>query len=204
VIAFRFAGAKLNKPRRGGRISVSIQPCGSTMRLRRSVRAMLFWERVMTIRKRGFRALVLGLLVTAGLALAPSAFARGHVSIGINLPGLSIGVGSHHSYLGIGPGYGSYYGGYYGDYYGGGYYGPTYYSGYYAPAPVYYDSYYYAPVYRTHYRSSGYYRDYGRGYNDRGYRGGYDRGYSRGGYSHGGYSHGGYGHHGSSDPRYRH
>lgn len=151
----------------------------------------------MTIRKRGFRALVLGLLVTAGLALAPSAFARGHVSIGINLPGLSIGIGSHHGYLGIGPGYGGYY--------GGGYYSPAYYdSYYYAPAPVYYDSYYYsAPVvYRSHYRTGYYYdrggdprynRDYGRGYDS-------DRGYRRTGYGNSGYSRG-YSC-GSSDPRY--
>lgn len=148
----------------------------------------------MTIRKRGFRALVLGLLVAAGLALAPSAFARGHVSIGINLPGLSIGVGPHHSYLGIGPGYGGYYGGYYGDYYGGGYYAPA--PVYYAPGPVYYGSYYSAPVYRSHYRTR--YYDRG-GYDSRYHRSGYDRGYS-----HGGYSRGGYGDHGSSDPRYRH
>lgn len=144
----------------------------------------------MTIRKRGFRALVLGMLVAAGLALAPTAFAGGHVSIGINLPGVSLGYwgGRHHGgYVDVG----GYYGG---GYYGGGYYSPAYYDSYYyyAPAPVYYDSYYYsAPVvYRSHYRT---------GYYDRGgdprYNRDYDRGYHRSGYNRG-YSCG------SSDPRY--
>jgi hypothetical protein len=204
MILFSFAGAKLNRPDGGSRISVSIQPPGSTIRLRHSDRTKLFRETTMTIRKRGFRALVLGLLVTAGLMLAPAAFAGGHVSIGINLPGVSLGYwGGHH-----GHGYVSV-GGYYGDgYYDGGYYSPVYYDSYYyapapvyyAPAPVYYGSYYSAPVYRSHYRSRyydrggdpRYYRDHGRGYdydNDRGYhRGGYGRGYSCG----------------SSDPRYCH
>lgn len=176
------------------------------MRLRHSDRTKLFREMTMTMRKRGFRALVLGLLVTAGLALAPAAFAGGHVSIGINLPGVSLGYwGGHHGhgYVNVGGYYG---GGYYGGgYYGGGYYSPAYYDSYYyapapvyyAPAPVYYDSYYSysAPVYRSHYRARyydrggdpRYSRDYGRGYNDRGHhRAGYNRGYSCG----------------SSDPRY--
>jgi hypothetical protein len=197
VISFSFAGVKLNETACDRRISVSIQPRGSTMRLRRSVRTMLFREKVMTIRKRGFRALVLGLLVVAGLALAPSAFARSHVSIGINLPGLSLGYrdGHHsHGYVNIGGYYG---GGYYGSGYYGGYYAPAYYDNYYyAPAPVYYDSYYYAPAYRAHYGSRPAYHG---GYDSRYYRSGYDRGYS-----HHGYSRDGYGHHGSSDPRYRH
>lgn len=144
----------------------------------------------MNTRNRGLRAMLLGLLATAGLALAPSAFARGHVSIGIDLPGLSVGYwGGHHGrgYVDVGVG----------GYYGGGYYAPAYYdSYYYAPAPVYYGAYYSAPVYRSHYRTRyhdrdddpRYYRDYDRGYdNDRGYRrAGYNRGYSCG----------------SSDPRY--
>src|SRR5437879_948836 len=90
----------------------------------------------MTSRKRGFRAIAAGVLAAAGLALAPSAFAHGGVSIGINVPGLSIGVGPHHhAYVGIG---------------GGGYYSSGYAPAYYAPAPVYYDyddGYYSAPVY---------------------------------------------------------
>jgi hypothetical protein len=78
--------------------------------------------------KRGIRAMVLGSLVTAGLALAPAAFAYTSVGIGINTPGVSVGYyGGHRhgGYIGIN-------GGYY-----GGYYGPTYYS------PYYYDRYYY-------------------------------------------------------------
>src|SRR5437868_15394469 len=79
----------------------------------------------MTSRKRDFRAIAAGVLAAAGLALAPSAFAHGGVSIGINVPGLSIGVGPHHhAYVGIG---------------GGGYYSSGYAPAYYAPAPVYYD-----------------------------------------------------------------
>lgn len=162
----------------------------------------------MTIRKWGLRTLVLGLIAAAGLVLAPSAFARGHVSIGIDLPGISLGYwGGHHGhgYVGVGGYYGSGYygGGYYGNYspaYYGGYYGPSYYSGYYAPAPVYYGGYYPAPVYRTYYRSRTYYRNedprYDRGYN-RGYNRGYDndRGYSRAGYNRGNSC-------ASADPRY--
>jgi len=121
----------------------------------------------MTFRKRGFRAMAFGMLAAAGLMLAPSAFAG--VSVGINLPGLSIGVGSHHhAYVGIGA---------------GGYYAP----GYYAPAPVVYDDYYYSsPVYvggyyygpHHYYRGGGYYHDY--------HHGGY---HHDGGHYHGGYHH---------------
>src|SRR5437588_2526692 len=143
----------------------------------------------MKFRKRGPHAVAVGLVVLAGLALAPTAFAHGGVSIGINVPGLSIGVGPHHhAYVGIG--------------------GP----GYYAPAPVYYspvayDDYYYddAPVYVGGYYGRGYYGGgyygggyYGGGYHHRGYRG-YDRyqyHYYRGGYGghhhSGGYYQGGY------------
>lgn len=123
----------------------------------------------MRFRKRGFRALVLGLLAAAGLALAPAAFARGHIGVGIYLPGVSIGYGGCRHCGGFaGVGYGGY----------GGYYG-----GYYAPVPVYYDAYYDAPYYpaytgvvvhgdyynRHHYYRGGYYyRD--RGYYRYGYR----------------------------------
>ena len=72
----------------------------------------------MLFRKRGFRAMVLGLLVATGLALTPAAFAHSSWSVGINVP---VGVG------------------YYGPSYG--YYGPTYYR------PAYYDPYYYDPYY---------------------------------------------------------
>lgn len=158
----------------------------------------------MNIRNRGSRALCLGLLAVAGLALAPAAFARSHVSIGINLPGVSLGYwGGHHGrgYVNVG----GYYGG---GYYGGGYYGAGYYGGY---APSYYDTYYYrsAPVYYsrpvyygpTYYRSRNYYRgsDNHRSYRDRDYYArdrGYrnrDRGYQQRGYDRGG----------SYDPRYR-
>lgn len=96
----------------------------------------------MKSRMRGFRSMVLGLGVAAGLLLAPAAFARSHVSVGIGLPGVSVGYnsgwhGHGHGYVGIG-GYGYRPYGYYGGYSGG------YYPGYYAPAPVYYSR----PVYR--------------------------------------------------------
>lgn len=129
--------------------------------------------------KRGFRAMAFGLVAVAGLAFASVASARDHFSLGISVPGLAIGVGNHHTYVGVG-----------GGYYGGGYYAPAYYGPtYYAPAPVYYETYptyYSAPVV---YSSGYYYR--GRGY-DRGYNRGYYRGYheGRGGY----YDRGGYYH----------
>ena len=125
----------------------------------------------MISRIRGFRALACGVFATAGLALAPSAFAG--VSVGINLPGLSIGVGPHHhAYLGI----------------GGGYYAPSYYDYGYYPAPVVYDDYYYgAPVYvggyygpRHRYHHGGYYRGGGE-YHD------YHHEYHHGGYYDGGH-----------------
>ncbi len=130
-----------------------------------------------------FRFVMLGLLVAAGLALAPAAFARGHVNLGINigLPGISLGYsGCHH----CGGGFGYYGGGYYGGGYGG------YYRGYAAPAygvsyyePVYYSAPAYGAVYysgRPHYRGYGghHYR-----HDDRyeGHRASY---YDRGGYYH--------------------
>ena len=102
----------------------------------------------MLFRKRGFRAMVLGLLVATGLALTPAAFARSHVSFGISVPGVAVGYG---------PGY---YGAYYAPAYAPAYYGPAYYD------PYYYDSYYYGPsvVYYGGYgghRHHRYYRDYG-------------------------------------------
>lgn len=127
--------------------------------------------------KRGFRAMAFGLVAVAGLAFASVASARDHFSLGISVPGLTVGVGNHHTYVGVG------------GYYGGGYYAPAYYGPtYYAPAPVYYDTYptyyYRAPVvyrsgyyYRSHSYDRGYYRGYERGYYEG--RGGY---YNRGGY----------------------
>jgi hypothetical protein len=130
----------------------------------------------MKFRKRGLRAMVLGLLAVAGLALAPAAFAGGHIGIGVNVPGVSLGYwGGHrgHGFVDIGV---------------GGYYGPAYYGGYYAPASVYYDGYYPAyPAYGAYY-SRPYYGHYPSRY--------YYRGGSRGGYGHGGYSNGNYGHDG--------
>jgi len=126
--------------------------------------------------KRGFRAMAFGLVAVAGLAFASAASARDHFSLGISVPGLTVGVGNHHTYVGVGGGY------YGGGYYSPGYYGPAYYAApapvYYAPAPVYYGPAYYGgyysrPVYRGGYYGHGYYRD--------GYRGGY---YNRGGYYH--------------------
>ena len=86
--------------------------------------------------KRGFRAMAFGLVAVAGLAFASAASARDHFSLGISVPGLSVGVGNHHTYVGVGGGY------YGGGYYSPGYYRPAYYAApapvYYAPAPVYY------------------------------------------------------------------
>lgn len=138
----------------------------------------------MTINKRGFGKIAFAMLIVVGMALAPSAFARGHVSIGINLPGVSVGYwgGSRwhdHAYVGIGysPGY---YDGDYDDYYAP---APVYYDSYYAPGPVVYysDPVYYGPTYYRGYRHE--YRYYGR---DRDYHHEYrhyggDRGYYHGG-----------------------
>ena len=110
----------------------------------------------MISRKRGFRAMVCGLLVAAGLALTPAAFARTHVDVGIAAPGVNIGYyGGHHShgYVGVG--------GYYGGYYAPSYYYDPYY------APVVYDDYYYGP--RVYYRYGHPYY-YHHGYRHHGYR----------------------------------
>ena len=131
----------------------------------------------MISRKRGFRAMMFGLVAAAGLALAPAAFAGGHVGIGISVPGVSVGYwGGHHGRGFVDVGVGGY----------GGYYAPGYYSsGYYDPyySPVVYDSYYYSYPHRVYY--GGYYPSH------RYYRGGYNHG----GYNHGGYNHDGYNHH---------
>lgn len=95
----------------------------------------------MNSRKRGIRAMVLGLLAAAGIALAPAAFARTYVDVGINAPGVSVG----------------YYGGYRHGWYGSvGYYDPYYRPYYYAP--TYYDPYYYSGscYVRGHYDRYGY------------------------------------------------
>lgn len=124
------------------------------------------------------RLVIFGVLVAAGFALAPAAFARSHWNVGINigLPGVSLGY-SDCRHCGWG-------GGYYGYAYAPRYYAPAYYAPaytYYAPAPYGYGYgypvrgavYYSRPVYRGHV------------YHDRGYaqRARY---YDRGGY---GYRH---------------
>ena len=135
------------------------------------------------------RLALFGLLIGAGFALAPAAFARGHVSLGVSigLPGLSLGYSDCRHCYGGGYGYGA-------GYYGGVYYAPA--PVYYSPAPVYYGPSYYGasynsyPVYRSYYNSGpvrrGYYdggRHDRRGYQDRdhGRRASY---YDRGGYRH--------------------
>ncbi len=142
------------------------------------------------------RLALVGLLMGAGFALAPAAFARGHVNIGVSigLPGLSLGYSDCRGCYGGYGGYGGYSG--YGGYYGGGY--SNYYAPapvYYAPAPAYYGPAYYGAVYNNYpaYRSSYYngpvrsYRHSGR-YEDRGHR---DRDYGRRAsyYDRGGYRH---------------
>ena len=102
----------------------------------------------MTFRKRGFRAIAIGLLAAAGVALTPTAFAHTRWDVGVSVPGVSIGYGHGGRYYGN-HGYVNVYGG---GYYGPAYYGPTYYAPapvYYAPAPVYYDPYY-RPVHCWH------------------------------------------------------
>ena len=93
--------------------------------------------------KRGIRAMALGILATAGLALAPAAFARTYVDVGVSAPGVSIGYyGGHHHH------------GYYGSV---GYYDPYYYRTY-SYAPTYYEPYGYGRCWvRGHYDRYGYY-----------------------------------------------
>lgn len=145
----------------------------------------------MTNRRSGFRTLVFAAFALVGLFSTSAVFAHGHVSIGINLPGVSIGYyGGHHwrdrAYVGVG-----YPGGYY-----GGYYAPAYYYDdddyYYAPAPVAWG--YYPRAYYGHERYYGHYYGASRA---RGHY--YHRGYHSGGYYHGGrdhYYHGHSHHHG--------
>jgi hypothetical protein len=146
-------------------------------------------------RKSGLSALVAALAVVAALAFAPAAMARGHLSIGISLPGIGIGY-SDCRHCGGWRGYAGVYGGYYPS----AYYAPAYY-----PARTYYPSYYdygyYAApvVYYDGYRSRGRhvghrgygYRDYGHraGYYDHGSRHDHRDGRGRG---HGGYYHRGH------------
>ena len=144
----------------------------------------------MTMRKSALHTLTFALLGLAGMALTSTAFARSHLSIGINLPGVSLGYhdgGRWHNRGYVGINYGpSYYGGY-----NGGYYAPApayYYDNYYdyAPPVVVYDGYYSRP-YRSHHSRSYYRGDYR---NDRrSYR-------NTGSYDHRGSSHRGsyYGH----------
>jgi hypothetical protein len=98
--------------------------------------------------KRGIRAMALGVLAAASLALAPAAFAHTTWGVGINTPGVSVGYyGGHHhgGYIGVNSGY-------YGGYYGGGYYPYDRYNyGYYAP------NYYGSCYIRGHYDRYGYY-----------------------------------------------
>ena len=106
------------------------------------------------------RILSAGLLLAAGtLGVAGTAQAGLSWSLGLGLPGLSIGMGNvpamgypyqpYAAYPAYGYGYAApmpaaYYGPYYGGYYGGGYY----------RAPAYYGrpGYYARPVYRGGYR----------------------------------------------------
>ena len=119
----------------------------------------------MSIARNRFRLLMTGFLVAAAMVIAPAAMARGHFSIGIALPGISLGVG---------PGY---YGAYAAPaYYAPGYYAPAYYGRPYYPA-AYYGGGYYGRSYRDYNRPRGYYN---RGYGGRGY-GGHRSYYGRGG-----------------------
>lgn len=110
------------------------------------------------------RYALIGLLVTAGFALAPSAFARGHLNVGVNigLPGISFGYSDYGRRGGYA--YGGFYPAYAPVYYGPSYYPPTYYGPVYGPA--YYSGYpAYGVVYSAGYPSArGYYRGPSRAY----------------------------------------
>jgi len=137
-----------------------------------------------SLRKYSVRFALLSLL--AAFAFAPSAFARSHWNVGINVggPGFSVGYSDcRHCGYGWAGNYGyvsSYYPAYYsapvyyGGYYGGGYggYYPTYSSVYYYDRPSYRRGYY-SDRYRYRH-DHGYYRD-----RDYGHRANY---YNRGRY----------------------
>ena len=137
------------------------------------------------------RFALFGLLLGAGFALAPVAFARGHVNIGVNigLPGFSLGYSDCRGCYGGYSGYGGYYGGGYANYYAPApvyyapspvYYGPSYYGGVYNSYPVYRSSYYNGSVRRGHY-NEGRHEYRGRHDRDNGRRASY---YDRDGYRH--------------------
>ena len=130
----------------------------------------------MSLRKYSVKFALVGALAALAAVAAPSAFARGHVNVGVSIgvPGFGIGYSDcrHCGYRG-GYGYG-YVGAYAPVYYGPGYYEPAYYG------PAYY------PAYSSVYISDRSYR-YGAGHyhggyrHDYGHRGSY---YNRGGYHH--------------------
>lgn len=138
----------------------------------------VFW-RVFFMRNT-LRLGVFGLLVAAGFLLAPAAFARGHLNVGVNigLPGLSLGYRDCH-HCGWGGGYAYAAPTYYGPtYYEPAYYEPAYYPAYPAYGAVYYSDY-------GHYRNGGHDRYRSRGHD--GYHGNHGRRasyYDRGGYRH--------------------
>lgn len=114
------------------------------------------------------------LLALIVLIASPMAMARGHVSVGISVPGIGI---SYSDYGRHGHGWGGHLGGYWPSH---GYYG-------YAPRPVYYD---YRPYHRERYRAPYYapqvvyydrggYRDRPRYRDDRYRDGHYDRRHDR-------------------------
>ena len=120
----------------------------------------------------------LGLLL-AGAIVAPAAFARTHVSIGLGFygPGYSVGINDCVNC------YRSYYPTYYSGYYAPAYYyrpAPVYYAPayYYRPAPVYYNQY---PVYGT--------VDYSNGYRHGWHDHDHDSWHGDDHYSHGSYYH---------------
>lgn len=105
------------------------------------------------------RTVILAALLLGSLCLAPAAVARTHISIGVALPGVGIGVGNCWNCGYVAPIYPApvYYP------------SPVYYApapAYYAPAPVYYGyGAYYAPrrAYRYH-RAYPRYYGHGHGY----------------------------------------
>lgn len=159
----------------------------------------------MTLRNVVWRGIAIAAVACAALWFAPTAAARSHVhvGVGINLPGLSVGIGNcwHCGYWNaprvyVEPPYGGY--GYYGYGYPSSVYylDPPYYVTRPAPAPYgYYGGYYggYPAGYYGGYR--GYYGGYHYGDGNRWNRGwrGHDRGHDH----HGDRDHqGGYYHHG--------